>query len=316
MLSRLFFIPTLLLSDFSLPLSSYLSIPPFVASLGILSGSSLSLLFAPVSPFPSRSRSFFPTYLLPLLPSSPSASPLLRPCCLSRCLPKVARPNVAAPFVDITQSGCLPPCQTPLAVCRLCSSAIIVRCYYVPPTILVPPMLVEVWITWHTIVSWHSPYYCRFSFPHHKLATPLRGACLSSLFFHYTEEVGYVGPACGILSGPSSNALLLLSDTSPGFYPLHPTIPSWLFPIFSEPRRIDQPVAYCPACLPALSSSLIFPPPPSLPISYHASIFIGSSPGVLVNREVPTSSNFFNLSHLLTRWLFVSLMLWRLLSPG
>ena len=79
---------------------SYFSLPPF-------------------SLFPSRSRSFFSIYLLPLLPPSPSASPLLRPYCLSRCLPKVARPNVAAPFVAITQSGCLPPCQTPLAWCRL-----------------------------------------------------------------------------------------------------------------------------------------------------------------------------------------------------
>ena len=165
MFSRLFFIPTLLISVFSLPLSSYLPFPPFVASLGILSGSSLSLLFAPVSHFPSRYRSFFPIYLLPLLPPSPSASPLLRPCCLSRCLPKVARPNVAAPFVDITQSGCLPPCQTPLAVCRLCSSAIIARCYYVPPTILVPPMLVDA---------------VDHLAPHHKLATLLFGACLSS----------------------------------------------------------------------------------------------------------------------------------------
>ena len=82
------------------------------------------------------------------------------------------------------------------------------------------------WITWYTIVSWHSPYYFRLSFPHRKLATLLFGACLSSLLFHYTEEVGYVGPACGILSGPSSNALLLLSDTPPGFYPLHTMIPS------------------------------------------------------------------------------------------
>ena len=160
------------------------------------------------------------------------------------------------------------------------------------------------WITWYTIVSWHSPYYFKLRFYHHKLATLLFGACLSSLLFHPTEEVGYVGPACGILSGPSSNALLLLSDTPPGFYPLHTMIPSWLLsPFFSEPHRIDQPVAYCPACLPALSSSLIFLPTSSLPISYHASIFIGSSPGFLVFREVPTLLNFFNLSHLLTRWL-------------
>ena len=97
----------------------------------------------PYSLFSSRSRSFFSIYFLPLLPPFSSASPLLRPYCLSRCLPKVARPNVAAPFVAITQSGCLPPCQTPLAWCRLWSSAIIVRCYYVPPTILVPPMLMD-----------------------------------------------------------------------------------------------------------------------------------------------------------------------------
>ena len=63
--------------------------------------------------------------------------------------------------------------------------------------------------------------------------------------------------------GPSSNALLLLSYTLPGFYPLHTMIPPWfLSPFFSEPHRIDQPVAYCPACLPVplLSSSLIFFP--------------------------------------------------------
>ena len=36
------------------------------------------------------------------------------------------------------------------------------------------------WITWHAIVSRHSPHYFRFSFPHHKLATLLFGACLSS----------------------------------------------------------------------------------------------------------------------------------------
>ena len=72
-----------------------------------------------------------------------------------------------------------------------------------------------------------------------------------------------MGPACGILSGPSSNALLLLSYTLPGFYPLHAMFPpSLLSPFFPESHRIDQPVAYCPACLPVplLSSSLIFFP--------------------------------------------------------
>ena len=142
MFSRLFFIPTLLISIFSLPLSSYLP-SPLRGQPGHIVRLVALTPFAPVSPFPSLYCSFFPIYLLPLLPPSPSASPLLRPCCLSRCLPKVAWPNVAAPLVDITQSGCPPPCQTPLAVCRLCSSAITARCYYEPLTILVPPMLVD-----------------------------------------------------------------------------------------------------------------------------------------------------------------------------
>ena len=142
MFSRLSFIPTLLIPVFSIPLSSYLP-SPLRGQPGHIVRLVALTPFAPVSPFPSRYRSFYPIYLLPLPPPTPSASPLLRPCCLSRCLPKVAWPNVAAPFVDITQSGCLPPCQTPLAVCRLCSSAIIARCYYEPPMILVPPMLVD-----------------------------------------------------------------------------------------------------------------------------------------------------------------------------
>ena len=104
--------------------------------------------FAPGSPSPSRYRSFFPIYFLPLLQPSPSACPLLRPRCLSRCLPKVAWPNAAAPFVDITQSGCLPPCQTPLAVRRLRSSARFWcrLCWWM------------LRITLHAIVSWHSPH--------------------------------------------------------------------------------------------------------------------------------------------------------------
>ena len=189
MVLRPLFILTLLISIFSLPLSSYPS-----SSLRGQPGHIVRLValtpFAPGSPSPSRYRSFFPIYFLPLLQPSPSASPLLRPCCLSRCLPKVAWPNAAAPSVDITQSGCLPPCQTPLAVRRLCSSAITARC------------------------------------------------SMSRLRFHYR----------------------LL--------------------IFSEPRRIDQPVAYCPACLPALSSSLISLPhlPPSTsftsPISLPVDIFV------------------------------------------
>ena len=114
-----FFTPTIPLSNFSLPLPP-LPLPTFEASLGILSGSPLLLLFAPLSLCsPLSPSSYFSIYFLPLLPPFSSASPLLRPYCLSRCLPKVARPNVAAPFVAITQSGRLPPCRTPLAWCRL-----------------------------------------------------------------------------------------------------------------------------------------------------------------------------------------------------
>ena len=79
----------------------------------------LTSLCPPFSLFPSCSRSFLSIYFLPLLSPFSSASPPLRPYCLSRCLPKVARPNVAAPFVAITQSGCSPPWQTPRAWCRL-----------------------------------------------------------------------------------------------------------------------------------------------------------------------------------------------------
>ena len=71
----------------------------------------------PICPFFSfSSLSTSPLYSLPLLPPFSSASPLLGLHCLSRCLPKVALPNVAAPFVAITQSGRLPPCRELLAL--------------------------------------------------------------------------------------------------------------------------------------------------------------------------------------------------------
>ena len=88
-----------------------------------------------------------------------------------------------------------------------------------------------------------------------------------------------MGPACGILSGPSSNALLLLSDTSPGFYHLLPLIPS-------------------------------LPPPHFLwatPDWSACGILSGLPPGSLIFPHLPPSSpsfNFFHLSHLLTRWNF------------
>ena len=88
--------------------------PGHIVRLAALTSLYPRFLCSPLSP-----RSFFSIYFLPLLPPFSSASPLLRPYCLSKCLPKVARPNVAAPFVAITQSGRLSPCRTPLAWCRL-----------------------------------------------------------------------------------------------------------------------------------------------------------------------------------------------------
>ena len=88
--------------------------PGHIVRLATLTSLCPRFLCSPLSP-----PSFFSIYFLPLLPPFSSASPLLRPYCLSRCLPKVARPNVAAPFVAIAQSGRLPPCRAPLAWCRL-----------------------------------------------------------------------------------------------------------------------------------------------------------------------------------------------------
>ena len=79
--------------------------PGHIVRLATLTALCPRFLCSPLSP-----PSFFSIYFLPLLPPFSSASPLLRPYCLSRCLPKVARPNVAAPFVAIAQSGRLPPC--------------------------------------------------------------------------------------------------------------------------------------------------------------------------------------------------------------
>ena len=88
--------------------------PGHIVRLATLTPLCPRFLCSPLSP-----PSFFSIYFLPLLPPFSSASPLLRPYSLSRCLPKVARPNVAAPFVAIAQIGRLPPCRAPLAWCRL-----------------------------------------------------------------------------------------------------------------------------------------------------------------------------------------------------
>ena len=198
MLSRLFFIPTLLLSVFSLPLSSYLSFPPFVASLGILSGSSLSLLFAPVSTFPSRypsrSRSFFPIYLLPTPPAFPlrfpSPPPLLslkvfaqsgsaqRGSTFCRYHPKWL-PAAMSDAACLCVAFALLPSLRAVTMCRIrfwCR-----LCWWM------------LWITWYTIVSRHSPYYLWLSFPHRKLAT----ASLWCLFVVSSLQLHRRGGLCG-----------------------------------------------------------------------------------------------------------------------
>ena len=57
-------------------------------------------------------------------------------------------------------------------------------------------------------VSWHSPHYFRSRFSYHPtLLEALYSSllCLFGFFFlHLTDDVGSVGSACGILSGPSS----------------------------------------------------------------------------------------------------------------
>ena len=138
--------------------------PGHIVRLATLTSLCSRFLCSPLSP-----PSFFSIYFLPLLPPFSSASPLLRPYCLSRCLPQVARPNVAAPFVAIAQSGRLPPCRAPLAWCHLWSSAIIERCSCVPPTILVPPMLMD--------AVDHLIHFCLLA-----LSSPLQVAFLPSLF--------------------------------------------------------------------------------------------------------------------------------------
>ena len=114
-------------------LSSYL----FVASLGILSGSPLN----PSIPFTSLPPSLFCLFLsLPLPPPLPA--PSFGPSVFSRCSPKVALPNEAAPVVDRARRCGLSPCRA-INWCRLWCAAVHERRYYVPPMLPVRTMFIE-----------------------------------------------------------------------------------------------------------------------------------------------------------------------------
>ena len=255
------------------PLYSFLSslylylptfLPPFVASLDILSGSSLSLLLPPVPLLPLvtalSSHLFSPS--TPAFPLRfPSPPPLLslkvfaqsglaqRGSTFCRCHPKW----LSAAMSDVS---C---CASPLLFCHHCALLL--------------------WAAYHSgaaYVGGCCGSLCTLLSLGNKLATLLFGACLSSFssinqqrWAMWDQPVAYC-PARPPM--PFSSSLI----------PRLGSIISFLWSlnyrllIFSE----NQPVAYCPACLPALSSSLISLPhlPPSTsftsPISLPVEIFV------------------------------------------
>ena len=179
MLSRLFFIPTLLLSVFFLPLSSYLSFPP----------SWPAWAYCPAR----RSHFFLPSFLLfPLVialvialssHSIFSYSRLHPPLPLSSAL--VVSQGVCPKWLGPTWQHLL-YISPKVVACRHGGRLLLCVAFALLPSLRAVTMFRlrfwcrlcwwMLWITWHAIVSWHSPYYFRFSFPHHKLATLLFGA--------------------------------------------------------------------------------------------------------------------------------------------
>ena len=62
---------------------------------------------------------------------------------LSRCLHKVALPNVATSYVAMTQSGRLPPCRELFALAPSVIFSYLHAPFYVPPAVPVPTMLLD-----------------------------------------------------------------------------------------------------------------------------------------------------------------------------
>ena len=92
-------------------------------------------------------KSFNPLYLPPsfsilLIPFSPPPAPSFGPSVFSRCSPKVALPNEAAPVVDRARRCGLSPCRA-INWCRLWCAAVHERSYYVPPMLPVRTMFIE-----------------------------------------------------------------------------------------------------------------------------------------------------------------------------
>ena len=194
----------------------------------------LPYFFLPLfSLFISSPPSCLSIYFLPLLPPFSSASHF-RPHCLSRCLPKVALPNVAAPFVATAQSRRLPPCRAPFAWCRLWSSAVFERRSYGLRTLWCHLCWWMPWITCCTFVSWHSPHHFRSRFYHHPTLLNALYSSLRYLFIFPTPPLHRRGELSGASLWHIVRLVLLRSSIlSPLIYfntPPQRPLPSTFFP--------------------------------------------------------------------------------------
>ena len=180
----------------------------FVASLGILSGSSLYFFFSFSFLFLPSSSSFSASLASSLSLPFPSPSPSFS--FLSRCLPKVGLPKVAAPlcrpspkwpFVAMSGASRLVPaaganyadaCRGPPAQRLLAFSSLLQGACFLPsrPSLF----LGTIYITCS---------YFSSSVALYETLRPLTYIVVSFPPF-LLDDVGSVGSACGILSGPSS----------------------------------------------------------------------------------------------------------------
>ena len=141
------------------------------------------------------------------------------------------RPTWQHPLVALAQSGSSSPCRAPFAWGHLCFAAIIDRGSYAPPVMPMPTMLTAA-VDHLLYVSWHSPttsrrifpipssvlnvschslhhlflMYFSYYLPLHETHCPLIYPCFDPFLLRLPDDIGSVGSACGILSGPSSCA--------------------------------------------------------------------------------------------------------------
>ena len=171
------------------------------------------------------------------------------------------------------------------------------------------------WITWYTFDSWHSPYHIRSRFYHH----PFLEACHSSLlnvcslfssisqkrWAKWDQPVAYCPARPPVLF--SSSHIPCLGSTLSILRSLHDFFPPFSLSytgLTSLWHTVRPAFRFLFSHLPSSSS---------LPLSYPTPIFIGSSPGFLVFREVSTLLNFINLFSISLPFDFTSLPHWRLL---